>query len=92
MTPPPLLTSATILAGVGYILYFTSSISAIADMGHLIGRGALLSLSMVIFALPALLYFFDKPITRHTQRMRDLREKARKKLPALHRGRANPAA
>lgn len=92
VTTPPLLTSATILAGVGYILYFTSSISAIADMGHLIGRGALLSLSMVIFALPALLYFFDKPITRHAQRMRDLREKARERMPAFRRGRAHPAA
>ncbi len=92
MTTPPLLTSATILAGVGYILYFTSSISAIADIGHLIGRGALFSLALVVFALPALLYFFDKPIARHTQRMRDLREKARERLPAFHKNHANPAA
>ncbi len=79
VTTPPLLTSATILAGVGYILYFTSSISAIGDMGHLIGRGALLSLSLVVFVLPALLYFFDKPISNHLKRLQLLHEKGDRK-------------
>jgi len=79
ITTPPLLTSATILTAVGYILYFTSSISAIADIGHLIGRGTAFSLVLVLTVLPALLYVFDKPIGNHMKRMDRLREKARLK-------------
>jgi Predicted exporters of the RND superfamily len=82
MTTPPLLTSATILTSAGYILYFTSSIGAIADMGHLIGRGTILSLALVLTVLPALLYIFDKPIYNHMQRMERLREKAEQKRSA----------
>jgi uncharacterized protein len=75
-TTPPLLTSATILTAVGYILYYTSSITAIADIGHLIGRGTAISLILVVTVLPALLYVFDKPITNHMARMDRLHEKA----------------
>jgi uncharacterized protein len=76
MTTPPLLTSATILTAVGYILYFTSSITAIADIGHLIGRGTICSLVLVLTLLPALLYVFDKPVYNHMQKMQRLSEKA----------------
>lgn len=76
MTTPPLLTSATILTSVGYILYFTSSITAIADIGHLIGRGTICSLVLVLTLLPALLYVFDKPIYNHMQRTQRLQERA----------------
>ena len=78
-TTPPLLTSATILTAVGYILYFTSSITAIADIGHLIGRGTICSLILVLTLLPALLYVFDKPIQKHMQRMQRLQEKAQER-------------
>lgn len=75
-TTEPLLTSATILTLVGYTLYQMSSIGAIADIGHLIGRGTILSFLLVVTVLPALLYIFDKPITRHIAKMQRLREKA----------------
>ena len=39
------------------------TIPAIGDMGHLIGRGAMLSMLMVLTMLPALLVYFDKIIT-----------------------------
>lgn len=78
VTTPPLLTSASILAGVGYILYLTSSIRAIGDMGHLIGRGALLSLFTVVFMLPALLYLFDGPIAGHAGHRRALFQRRRR--------------
>ncbi len=76
VTTQPLLTSAIILTLTGYTLYFTSSIGAIADIGHLIGRGTILSLLLVVTVLPALLYIFDGPIVRHMTRMQRLQEKA----------------
>ncbi len=54
-----ILTSGTILTIVGYGLYFVSSVSAIAGLGHLIGRGALISVIMVLFLLPVLLTLAD---------------------------------
>lgn len=53
---------------VGYLLYFTSSIQAISQVGRLVGRGALLSMILVLSLLPALLAAFDKPIRRQQQR------------------------
>lgn len=75
-TMEPLLTSASILTLAGYTLYKTSSIGAIADIGHLIGRGTILSFLLVVTVLPALLYIFDGPVTRHMARMQRLKEKA----------------
>ncbi len=57
-----ILTSGSILTIVGYGLYFISTVSAIADMGHLVGRGAFLSLLLVLFLLPVLLTVSDKLI------------------------------
>ncbi len=54
-----ILTSGTILTIVGYGLYLVSSVSAIAGLGHLIGRGALISVLMVLFLLPVLLTMAD---------------------------------
>lgn len=77
MCTPSILSSAMILSGAGYILHFTSSIAAIGDLGHLVGRGGLLSLIIMIFLLPSILYLFDKPIIRgrqrHAERLRRLR-------------------
>lgn len=60
----PVLTSASILTIVGYGLYFVSSTAAIADMGRLIGRGALISMLMVLFLSPALLWLFDRFVVK----------------------------
>lgn len=54
-----ILTSGTILTIAGYGLYFVSSVSAIGGLGHLIGRGALISVLMVLFLLPVLLTMTD---------------------------------
>lgn len=83
---PSILASGMILSGAGYILHFTSSIAAIGDLGHLVGRGALLSILIMVFLLPAILYLFDKPILRgqqrHADRLQRLRErKIGKSLP-----------
>ena len=76
-----ILTSGSILTIVGYGLYFISTVSAIADMGHLVGRGALLSLGLVLFLLPVLLVLSDKVIfdqmqrRAHSEKMRRARMK-----------------
>lgn len=54
-----ILTSGTILTIAGYGLYFVSSVAAIGGLGHLIGRGALISVLMVLFLLPVLLTMAD---------------------------------
>lgn len=74
-----ILTSGGILTVVGYLLYFTSSIQAISQVGRLVGRGALLSMILVLSLLPALLAAFDKPIRRQQQRAekRRMRKMAR---------------
>lgn len=66
---PSVMTSGIILTVVGYALFFTSSIQAIGDMGHLIGRGALFSMVLVLSLLPALLTLFDRPIVWNRNRL-----------------------
>ncbi|WP_313186503.1 efflux RND transporter permease subunit [Lacrimispora sp.] len=72
-----ILTSGGILTVVGYLLYFTSSIQAISQVGRLVGRGALLSMVLVLSLLPALLSTFDKQIQNQQFRAAKRREKRR---------------
>lgn len=59
-----ILTSGIILTAVGYGLYFTSSITGVAEIGRLIGRGALFSMVLVLSILPTLLLFADRFIIK----------------------------
>lgn len=59
-----ILTSGTILSLVGYSLYFITSIDAIGGLGHLIGRGALIAMALVLFMLPLCLTIFDRFIVK----------------------------
>ncbi len=70
-----ILTSGTILTVAGYGIYYISSVSAISSLGHLIGRGGLISMCMVILAVPALLTAFDGIIFRE----KAIRDKIRQK-------------
>ena len=54
-----ILTSGTILVICGYVVSFVSSLPAIGQLGHLIGRGALVSMGFVVLLLPALLFLAD---------------------------------
>lgn len=92
-----ILTSGSVLTLVGYALYLVSSISAIGDMGHLIGRGALFSMVLVLSFLPMLLTLVDSVIFRDQQRFdaRAQRRAARwngrrEQLKAIHS--SGPAA
>lgn len=58
------LTSGVILMTVAYALFFLSSVEAIAGLGRLIGRGALLSMILVLFMLPVCLMLFDRWIVK----------------------------
>lgn len=63
-----IMTSGLILTIVGYGLYMISSVQAIADLGHLIGRGAVISMFMVVFLLPVLLVAIDKELVNARHR------------------------
>lgn len=69
-----ILTSGGILMVVGYLLFFTSSIQAISQVGRLVGRGAILSMVLVLSLLPALLSTFDKQIQKQQARAVKKRE------------------
>lgn len=73
-----ILTSGGILTVVGYLLFFTSSIQAISQVGRLVGRGAVLSMVLVLSLLPALLSLFDRQIQK--QQERSARRKERRLL------------
>ena len=62
-----LLISGIILATVGLLLRKFSSHGVLSQLGLLLGRGAILSLIIVVFVLPGLLYIFDGLIKRTTR-------------------------
>ncbi|MGN0249819.1 MAG: RND family transporter [Oliverpabstia sp.] len=61
-----LLTSGTTLATVGILLSKFSSHGILSQLGLFLGRGTILSLVIVVFVLPGLLYIFDGLIKRTT--------------------------
>ena len=87
---PSILTSGSILTIVGYILYHVSSIAAIGDMGHLIGRGAILSMILVCTLMPALLVLGDRILMNSELDM--IREFFRKRRERRGFGRKKTAA
>jgi Predicted exporters of the RND superfamily len=79
----PILTSGLILAVAGYGVGFLSSVTAIADLGVMVGRGALLSMFMVIALLPNLFIWSDRLIIKginRTSLTRKLINRRRSKL------------
>lgn len=73
------LTSGTILTVAGYAIYFISTVSAIQNIGEMIGRGALLSMCMVVIAIPALLYFLDTLVYKEKVLVASIKSKLYKK-------------
>ena len=55
-----IMTSGSVLAAVGLLLGYISTNRLLAQLGILIGRGAIFSLCIVLFVLPGLLYIFDR--------------------------------
>lgn len=59
-----ILTSGGTLTVVGLLLGAISSNQLLAQLGIFIGRGAIFSLTIVLFVLPGLLYLFDPLVIR----------------------------
>lgn len=59
-----ILTSGSVLTVVGLLLGYVSTNQLLAQLGIFIGRGAILSLVIVLFVLPGLLFLFDRLVIR----------------------------
>lgn len=55
-----ILTSASVLTVVGFLLGIFSTHGLLSQLGFFLGKGTLCSLAIVLFVLPGLLYIFDK--------------------------------
>jgi predicted RND superfamily exporter protein len=63
-----IITSGIILFIAGFVLSKTTTNILLANLGILIARGTMLSLVAVLFVLPAMLTFLDKPIEKLTRK------------------------
>lgn len=64
---PSLLTSGSVMSGVGFLMGYISSHGILSQLGMFLGKGTLLSMATVFFVLPGLLYLMDGVI-QHTTR------------------------
>ena len=64
-TAKSILTSAAVLISATFSVYYIATIKTASEMCLLIGRGAFISMIMVLFVLPGFLTVFNKFI-RHT--------------------------
>ena len=60
-----ILTSGSVLTVVGFLLGAFSTHGLLSQLGYFLGRGTLCSLAVILFALPGLLYLFDKWIIKN---------------------------
>lgn len=65
-----ILVSGLILALAGFTLGLTSTNPIVSDMGALLGRGAVFSVLLVVFFLPAALVILDGAVIKTTRGMR----------------------
>ncbi len=65
---PTVFTSGIILIVCGFVIGFISTQITIASVGFLLGKGALVSVLMITFVLPSVLYFYDDFILNLTMR------------------------
>ena len=59
-----ILTSGSALTVVGFLLGVISTHGLLSQLGYFLGKGTLCSLVIVLFALPGLLYIFDKTFVK----------------------------
>lgn len=70
-----IITSGSVLTVVGFLLGELSSHGLLAQLGIFIGRGALLSMTIVFFVLPGFLYLFDGLVVKKKQEVKSDEEK-----------------
>lgn len=69
------MTSASVLTVVGFLLGAVSTHGLLAQLGMFLGKGTLCSLAVVLLVLPGLLYLFDGLIQKTTKGIKFKREK-----------------
>lgn len=62
-----IITSGSVMIIVGFLMGWISSNGLLAQLGMLIGRGAIFSLIIILFVLPGMLYICDLRIIRKIQ-------------------------
>lgn len=89
---PTIFTSGLILIAAGFTIGFVSSVMPIYSIGRLLGLGTIISIILILFMLPALLYLFDKLISLLTfdgvKVLKTVKRKKRGKQLALQSGSA----
>ncbi len=63
---PTIFTSGLILIAAGFIIGFVSTVMPIYSIGRMLGLGTIISVTLILLLLPAILYIFDKPISGTT--------------------------
>lgn len=83
------ITSGLILVSAGYILRFISSMKAVSDMGELIGRGALISVILVIVVLPQFLALLDKIVVHNKETVEKSKQTAKDGKEKIQNNKSN---
>ncbi|MBQ9833516.1 MAG: MMPL family transporter [Clostridia bacterium] len=78
-TLPSILVSGLILTGAGFLVGFVSANGVVSQLGTLLGRGAFMSMCVVLFFLPAALTLFDRFIGKTTFNSRFLKKERRRR-------------
>lgn len=66
-----ILTSGSVLTVVGFLLGYISTHGLLSQLGFLLGKGTLCSLIIVLFALPGMLYLFDRTFIKKEQKKKE---------------------
>lgn len=74
---PTIITSGTIMAASGFVIGFLTSNATIASLGKTLGIGVLISMVLVMFVLPVLLYLFDFTIDKTSFSKKNNEEESR---------------
>ncbi|MGX7109563.1 efflux RND transporter permease subunit [Facklamia miroungae] len=69
-----IMTSGSAIVLVGTLLGYITTHGILMQLGKLLAKGSILSILIVMFVLPGLLYLFDKPIEKLTYGLKFLKE------------------
>ena len=68
-----ILTSGMVMTAVGFLMGIISSNKLLGQLGIFIGRGALFSVAIVLFALPGMLMLFDRFVVKKKNDSSDIK-------------------
>ena len=75
---PTIITSGTIMAASGFVIGYLTSNATIASLGKTLGIGVVISIILVMFVLPILLYLFDFIIDKTSFSRKNNEEESRR--------------